>query len=185
MRSNDPFLAAVRDAVRSQRALAEKAFAQVDDDAFRRPLDRNTNSIAIVLKHLGGSLRSRFTDFLTTDGEKPDRNRDGEFVDDFAPGAAGRAQAIAAWDAGFAALERTIEELADADLARTVTIRGEPHTVPLALARALGHVSYHVGQVVLTSRLLATGEWKTLTIPRGESASFNRSMAATWTAPKA
>ncbi|MBL9149191.1 MAG: DUF1572 family protein [Phycisphaerae bacterium] len=185
MRSNDPFLVALRDTVRTQRALAEKAFAQVDDDAFRRPLDANTNSIAIVMKHLGGSLRSRFTEFLTTDGEKPDRNRDGEFVDDFAPGAEGRVQAIAAWNAGFAALERAIDDLTDADLGRTVTIRGEPHSVPLALSRALGHVSYHVGQIVLTARLLATGEWKTLTIPRGGSGTFNRTMAATWTKPTA
>ncbi len=167
------FLDSLRDTFRSQRSLAERAFTQVDEVRFRAPLDANTNSIAIILKHVGGNLRSRFRDFLTTDGEKPDRDRDREFIDDFPPGPAGRAAAIAAWDEGFAVLDATLAALTPGDLERTVTIRGEPHTVTLALLRALAHLSYHVGQIVTTSRLLAGEEWTTLTIPRGGSEAFN------------
>lgn len=173
------YLTSIRNTFDLQRSLAEGAFAQVDDDAFRRPLDVNTNSIAVILKHVGGNLRSRFTNFLTSDGEKPDRDRDSEFVDSFAPGAQGRAEAIAQWNAGFAVLFASIEGLAEDDLGRTVTIRGEPHSVPLSLARALGHVSYHVGQIVMIARIHAGDHWSTLTIPRGGSEDRNRQMGYT------
>jgi len=174
MSTDDQFVAAIRETFLAQRKLAERAFAQIDDDAFRAPLDANTNSVALIMKHVGGSLRSRFTEFLTTDGEKRERKRDGEFIDDFAPGAHGRAQAIAGWDAGFEALLAALDALTPEDLARTVTIRGEPHSVPLALARALGHISYHVGQIVMTSRVRAGDRWSTLTIERGGSNAFNK-----------
>jgi hypothetical protein len=134
------------------------------------------------LEHPGESLRRRLTDFPTTDREKPARHL-GEFLGDITHGAEGRAQAIMAWNAGFAALERTLEQLPDADLERTVTIRPEPHSVPLALACALAHISYHVGQIVFTSRLLTAGESKTLTIPGGGSDAIREAMAATWKQP--
>jgi len=147
-----------------------RAVDQLDADLVRRPLDPETNSVAVILKHLGGNLRSRFTDFLTTDGEKPDRRRDDEFVDAFPAGEAGRAGALAAFDSGWSVLTATLATLTDADLGRTVTIRGEPHTVARALARSLAHVAYHQGQVTLIARtLVGPGRWKVITIPRGGS----------------
>lgn len=152
---------------RAVRANLLKAVDQLDADAIRRSPDPETNSVAVVLKHLGGNFRSRFADFLTSDGEKPDRDRDGEFVDDFPPGEAGRAAAIAAFERGFEVLAATLASLSDADLDRTVTIRGEPHTVARALARSLAHFGYHQGQVTLIARTLVGPErWKTITIPR-------------------
>ncbi len=147
-----------------------KAVDQLDADAIRRTLDPETNSVAVILKHLGGNLRSRFTDFLATDGEKPDRRRDDEFVDDFPPGGAGRAAAIEAFESGWSVLTATLASLTDADLGRTVTIRGEPHTVARALARSLAHLAYHQGQVTLIARtLVGPDRWKVITIPRGGS----------------
>ena len=147
-----------------------KAVDQLDADAIRKPLDPETNSVAVILKHLGGNLRSRFTDFLSTDGEKPDRRRDDEFVDGFPPGEAGRAAAIASFESGWSVLTATLAALSDADLGRTVTIRGEPHTVARALARSLTHLAYHQGQVTLIARTLVGPErWKIITIPRGGS----------------
>ena len=147
---------------RSQKETAEKAIAQLGDEQLRIPLDENTNSVAVMMKHMAGNLRSRFTDFLTSDGEKPDRDRDSEFVDGFK----GRADCMAFWEAGWACLFDALAHLTDADLGRTVMIRGEPHTVLDALLRALAHQSYHTGQIVQLARYLAKEKWNTITIPR-------------------
>ena len=159
------------------RREAEAAIAQVDAEQIRRSLDGDVNSIAIVMKHVGGNLRSRFTDFLSTDGEKPWREREGEFVDDFPAGEAGRDAALAAWSEGWTVLEATLASLTDADLARTVLIRGKPHSVALALARSLAHMAYHQGQVTLVARVLVgPGRWRTISIPRGGTAQRHAEM---------
>jgi hypothetical protein len=157
-------------AFRSNKGLADKAIAQLPDDRLHVALDANTNSIAVIMKHVAGNLLSRWTDFLTTDGEKPGRNRDGEFVDAFTS----RDELTAFWESGWQRLFDALAELTPADLARTVTIRGEPHSVPLAMQRSLAHCGYHVGQIVLIARILAGDRWTTLTIPRGASAGFNQ-----------
>lgn len=150
--------------------LADRAVAQVADDDLRRVLDPHNNSIAVVMKHVAGNLRSRWTDFLTSDGEKPWRNRDDEFVDTFAS----RQQLLAAWDEGWACAFAALASLGEADLERTITVRGEPHTIALATERSLAHTSYHVGQIVLLARHWAGDVWETLTIPRGGSAAHNQ-----------
>jgi hypothetical protein len=155
---------------RSQKKLADGAVAQVSDEALRRPLDENTNSIAVIMKHVAGNLLSRWTDFLASDGEKPWRNRDEEFIDRFAD----RRELLAYWEAGWCAVFAALNSLSEADIGRTVTIRGEPHSVPLAIERSLAHTSYHVGQIVLLSRHWAGDAWNTLTIPRGGSTAFNQ-----------
>jgi uncharacterized damage-inducible protein DinB len=166
-----PFLPSTIATFRKQKQMAERAIVQLSDEQLRTPLDANTNSIAVIMKHIGGNLRSRWTDFLTTDGEKPWRNRDDEFIDTFKS----RDKIMQAWEAGWAALFTALESLHEADLGLEVTIRGEVHSVPLAILRALDHCGYHVGQIVLTARLLV-GEkpWQTLTIPRGGSQQFNQ-----------
>ncbi|MBY0111537.1 MAG: DUF1572 domain-containing protein [Phycisphaerales bacterium] len=164
---------------RRYRSLAEKATAQVSWSDLRVPLDRETNSIAVIMKHVGGNLRSRWTDALTTDGEKPWRDRDREFIDDFADEEKGREQLMQAWQAGWSVLEAQLATFTDPDLARTLTIRGEPHTLALALARSLSHTAYHCGQIVQISRVLASRagtDWKTLTVPRGGTSELHRTM---------
>jgi Protein of unknown function (DUF1572) len=150
---------------RCHRDLADRALAQLDDQAFFLRPAAHVNPLALIVKHLAGNLRSRWTDFLATDGEKPDRDRDREFVltaDDTRPAL------LAAWERGWAALEDTLAGLVDADLGRTVTIRGEPHTVFQALLRGLDHVAYHTGQILYLARLLRPdGAW--LTIAPGQS----------------
>jgi uncharacterized damage-inducible protein DinB len=155
---------------RYHKNIADRAVAQISDEALRRALDENTNSIAVIMKHVGGNLRSRWIDFLTSDGEKPSRNRDDEFVDTFTS----RQEVLDAWEAGWAAVFGSLEALSEADLDRTVTVRGEPHTVALATERSLAHTSYHVGQIVLLARHWAGEQWETLTIPRGGSAAHNQ-----------
>lgn len=157
------------DAFTAQKKLADKAIAQVPDDLLRRALDENTNSVAIIMKHVSGNLLSRFTEFLTSDGEKPWRNRDAEFVDTFND----RAEILSYWESGWRCLFDAIGTLRPEHLAWHVTIRGEPHTVPYALSRSLAHTSYHVGQIVLIARVLCRDQWSTITIPRGQSAQFN------------
>jgi hypothetical protein len=155
---------------RSNKGWADKAIAQVSDENLHVALDPNTNSIAVIMKHVAGNLRSRWTDFLTTDGEKPWRNRDDEFVDAFTS----RAEVLAHWESGWQCLFDTLSSLTPDDLAKTVTIRGEAHTVPLAIQRSLAHTAYHVGQIILIARILTGENWTTITIPRGASASFNQ-----------
>lgn len=150
------------------KSMAERALAQADDAAFFAAVDRENNSLAVNVKHLAGNLRSRWTDFLTTDGEKPDRHRDQEFI--VGPEDT-RAALMAAWDAGWAQLAQALAPLRPADLAGTVTIRGEVHTVVQAIHRQLGHYAYHVGQMVLLARHHAGEQWVSLSIPRGASES--------------
>ena len=159
------------------RKEGENAISQLDAAELRRSLDGDTNSIAVIMKHVGGNLRSRFTNFLTDDGEKAWRDREGEFIDDFAAGDAGREQIMAAWRAGWSVLEATLATLSDADLAKSVTIRGVPHTVAHALARAVAHMAYHQGQITLIARILAgPARWKTISIPRGGTAQRHAEM---------
>lgn len=164
------FLAAIINAFEANKRLADRAIEQLSDEKLRLALDANTNSIAVLMKHVAGNLRSRWTDFLTTDGEKPDRDRDGEFVDSFQS----RVEILKDWDRGWTCLLQTLSNLTPADLEKTVTIRGEPHTVPLALSRSLGHTCYHIGQIVQLARHHAGDTWNTLTIPKGGSQQFNQ-----------
>ncbi len=164
------FMSAVINAFEANKRLADRAVAQVPDDKLHIALDENTNSIAVIMKHVAGNLISRWTDFLTTDGEKPWRNRDDEFEDTFAS----RAEILEYWERGWACLLATLKGLKTEGLTKTVHIRGEPHSVPLALERSLGHTCYHVGQIVQVARIHAGEKWNTLTIPRGESEQFNK-----------
>jgi hypothetical protein len=154
----------------ANKGWADKAIAQLPDDKLHIALDANTNCIAVIMKHVAGNLLSRWTDFLTSDGEKPWRNRDDEFIDTFTS----RAELIAWWDSGWQRLFDSLAALSSADLCKTVTIRGEEHTVPLAIDRSLAHCGYHVGQIILIARILAGDNWTTITIPRGASATFNQ-----------
>jgi Protein of unknown function (DUF1572) len=164
------FLSAILNSFEANKRMADRAVEQVPDDKLHAALDPNTNSIAVIMKHVAGNLLSRWTDFLTTDGEKPSRNRDQEFVDAFAS----RAELLEFWERGWDCLRKSLQSLKPEDLARTVTIRGEPHTVPLALERSLGHTCYHIGQIVQVARIHAGDKWNTLTIPRGASEQFNK-----------
>ena len=157
-------------AFRANKGWADKAVEQLPDEKLHIALDPNTNSIAVIMKHVAGNLLSRWTDFLTTDGEKPWRNRDDEFVDAFTS----RSELMEFWNCGWQRLFESLRSLSAADLGKMVTIRGEPHTVPLAIQRSLAHCGYHAGQIVLISRILAGDNWTTITIPRGASASFNQ-----------
>jgi hypothetical protein len=163
------FLEASLTCFRQNKAWADKAIAQLPDDKLHVALDPNTNSIAVIMKHVAGNLLSRWTEFLTTDGEKPDRNRDGEFVDTFT----NRGELLAFWEAGWQRALDSIAALTPEDVTKTVVIRGEPHSVPLAIQRSLAHSAYHVGQIIQVARILAGDEWSTITIPRGGSAQFN------------
>ena len=162
----DTFLAGLESRFQAYRALAEAALEQVDDAAFFAALDGEANSIALLVKHLAGNFRSRWTDFLTTDGDKPDRYRDTEFE---LYDADTREALIARWAEGWRLLDETFAALTSADATRTVTIRGEPHTVTDALLRSLAHTAYHVGQIVLLAKHHAGSGWRSLSIPRGQS----------------
>ena len=159
----------VTDQMRRMRTLAEGAVAQVSDEDLFRLIDSESNSIAIVMRHIAGNLRSRFTDFLSLDGEKPDRNRDGEF--EVPPGTT-RETVLADWNLGFSRLESALAELKPADLMRDVHIRGERMTAMEALHRALAHLSMHVGQIVMLAKHMRGSNWQTLSIPRGQSPPF-------------
>jgi hypothetical protein len=151
---------------RKAKENAEKAFRQVsDENLFKKP-GEHSNSIAIIIKHVAGNLASRWTDFLTTDGDKPWRDRDGEFI---IKQEETRTSLLAAWERGWNAVFHALKNLQEADLLRKVTIRGEEHSVLQAIHRSLGHTSYHVGQIVYLSRLLTTEGWQWITIPPGQS----------------
>src|SRR5262249_10303219 len=154
---------------RKQKGMAEQAFNQLDDAEFFRKPGELSNSVAQIIKHLAGNLRSRWTDFLTSDGEKPWRDRDTEFV--IGPGDT-RASLLAAWEAGWGALFETLESLAEDDLLKRITIRGEGHMVMQAIHRALTHSAYHAGQVLYVARLVRVGDWRWVTIPPGQSREF-------------
>ncbi len=157
---------------RSQKKLAEGAIAQVSDAELHVTPGPDGNCIAVIVRHMAGNMVSRWTDFLTTDGEKPSRDRDAEFVD--APGS--RAEIMERWERGWAALFRALESLSDADLERTITIRGEPHSVIEAIHRQMSHYGYHVGQIVFAAHLFRGTAWRSLSIPRGESAAFEQKL---------
>jgi hypothetical protein len=145
------------------KKLGDGAMAQIADPALSRSLDPETNSIAVMVKHLAGNMRSRWTDFLTTDGEKPSRDRDAEFE---LSGAVDRAQVLAWWEEGWGRLFQVLGQLQAEDLTRTVTIRQVPHTVVQAINRQLAHYAYHVGQMVLLARHFTGAAWQTLSVPR-------------------
>jgi hypothetical protein len=151
----------------------EAAMAQVSDEHLRTVLDPEMNSIALIVKHMAGNMRSRWTNFLTTDGEKPDRNRDSEFE---APPAT-REALMKLWEQGWGYLFAALEPLTEADLNREVTIRGEPHSVMQAINRQVAHYSYHVGQIVFIAKHFQAEQWKSLTVPRKGSADFNARVA--------
>jgi uncharacterized damage-inducible protein DinB len=151
------------------KRLGEGAIAQVNDEHLCTVLDPEMNSIALIVKHMAGNMRSRWTNFFTTDGEKPDRNRDSEFE---APPET-REQLMNLWEQGWRYLFAALEPLTDADLTREVTIRGEPHSVMQAINRQVAHYSYHVGQMVFLAKHFQSEKWKSLTIPRKGSAEFN------------
>ena len=169
MPAND-FLPETIDLFHGQKRSAERAIAQVADADLDRVLGPEENSIAIIVQHIAGNQRSRWTDFLTADGEKPDRARDTEFE---ARGLS-RDELLALWEGGWRTLFAAVEPLTDADLDRTVMIRGEPHTVSKAILRQVAHYAVHVGQIVQLARHFAGDRWESLSIPRGGSRSFNR-----------
>lgn len=155
---------------RNYKTLAERAIEQVTDAEFFALIDAESNSIAVVVKHLVGNLHSRWRDFLTTDGEKPDRDRDTEFV---AEGDT-RESLMQYWESGWQVLFDNLEPLSEDDFSKTITIRGEPHSVVEAINRQLTHYSYHIGQIVLLAKHFKSAEWKNLSIPRNRSAEFNK-----------
>ena len=159
---------------RQYKKLADGAMAQVTDEQLNATLDPEMNSIAQIVKHLAGNMRSRWTDFLTTDGEKPNRHRDSEFVD--AP--ATREALLALWEDGWQHVFRALEPLSEEDLGRTVQIRSEPHSVMQAINRQVAHYSMHCGQIVLLAKHFASDHWKTLSVPRNRSEEFNRAVLA-------
>jgi hypothetical protein len=158
---------------RGHKRLGEGALAQLTEDQLFVTLDPESNSVAVVIKHLAGNMRSRFTDFLTTDGEKPDRHRDQEFE---LTAQTKRAEIMQWWEQGWACVFAALDSLTPEDVMRTVYIRNEPHTVLQAINRQLAHYAYHVGQIVFLAKHLRSTDWKTLSVPRGQSEEFNRKM---------
>ncbi len=166
----------LKDAIGSFKAykkLAEKAIEQANDQELFVTLDEEGNSIAVIMKHIAGNMLSRWTDFLTSDGEKPDRNRDMEFV--IEEGTTKEA-VLAYWERGWQAVFAALEPLQPQDFERTVSIRGEAHTIVQAINRQLTHYSYHIGQIVFLAKHFRSAEWKSLSVPRNRSAEFNAKM---------
>ena len=164
------YLADALQTFRDYKKLAERAFEQISDDDFFRNIAEESNSIAVNMKHMAGNMLSRWTDFLTTDGEKPERNRDIEFV--MFPGTA-KDEMIAYWDQGWKCVFDAVEPLKPEDLMRTVRIRGQDHTVVQAINRQLAHYAYHVGQIVYLAKHFKSADWQSLSVPRNRSAEFN------------
>ena len=175
MPGNDSLLGAAyfdeaRRSFRGYKRLADKALEQVDDSQFFYAPDSESNSLAQLVKHISGNVRSRWTDFLTTDGEKPARDRDQEFV--IGPSDT-REDLMRRWEAGFSTVDETLQSLSPQDIMRTVYIRSEPHTVLQAINRSLTHVSHHIGQILFLAKTVRGADWQCLSIPRGKSAEFN------------
>jgi hypothetical protein len=175
------YIEEARRQMRGHKRLAEGAMAQLKDEELFITLDPESNSVALIVKHMAGNMRSRFTDFLTSDGEKPDRFRDQEF--ELNP-ATTRAELMKLWEDGWAQVFAAIESLKPEDVTRSVTIRGEPHTVLQAVNRQIAHYAYHTGQIVFLAKHVRSSGWKTLSIPRGKSENYktvapksNRSLA--------
>jgi uncharacterized damage-inducible protein DinB len=156
------------------KKLGEDAMGQVRNEELTQALDSESNSIAIIVKHMSGNMRSRWTRLLTSDGEKPDRNRDSEFTDP----PQDRQALLEIWNEGWATLFCALDSLTDADLTRTVTVRGEEHSVMQAINRQIAHYAYHVGQIVALAKHFRGEEWRSLTIPRNRSAEVTRRAAA-------
>src|SRR2546425_5791314 len=167
------YLEEARRQFRGNKRLAEGAIAQLKDEQLFVTLDPESNSIAVIVKHMAGNMRSRFTDFLTTDGEKPDRNRDAEFLDPPST----REALMALWEEGWTSVFQALEPLSDDDLKRSVTIRGEAHSVMQAINRQTAHYAYHCGQIVFLAKHFKQSDWKSLTVPRGKSAEFTQRVA--------
>jgi len=168
------YLEEARRQLRGHKRMGEGAMAQLRDEDFFVTLDPEANSIAILVKHLAGNMRSRFTDFLTSDGEKPDRFRDQEFE---LTSATKRAEVMKWWEEGWACVFAALDPLQPEDVMRTVTIRGEPHTVLQAINRQIAHYAQHIGQIVFLAKHFRSREWKTLSIPRGKSEEFKQHKA--------
>ena len=166
----------LKDAVkefRKMKAQAERALAQVSEAQLFREIDAESNSLAVIMKHMSGNMRSRWTDFLASDGEKPDRQRDTEFELETTDT---KAALLERWEDGWRRVFAAVEPLREEDLLKTVLIRGEPHTVLQAIGRQLTHYSQHVGQILFLAKHLAGDKWQTLSIPRGKSEEFNEKM---------
>jgi hypothetical protein len=167
------YLDEVRRQFRGHKRLGEAAMAQLKDEEFFVTIDPESNSVAVVVKHLAGNMRSRFVDFLTSDGEKPDRHRDQEF--EIGPSTT-RDGVMRWWETGWGHVFAVVDTLTPNDVMKTVAIRGEPHTVLQALNRQVAHYAYHIGQIVFLAKHLRAAEWKTLSVPRGKSEEFNAAM---------
>ena len=163
------YLEEARRQLRGHKRMGEAAMSQLLDEQLFITLDPEANSVAVIVKHLAGNMRSRFTDFLTSDGEKPDRFRDREFE---LTSAMTRTDVMKLWEEGWARVFAAIDPLQPEDVMRTVTIRGEPHTVLQAVNRQIAHYAQHIGQIVFLAKHLRSSEWKTLSIPRGKSEEF-------------
>lgn len=163
------YLEEARRQLRGQKKLADGALAQLKDEELFVAIDAESNSVAVIVKHITGNMRSRFTDFLTTDGEKPDRHRDQEFEMN---SATTRADIMRWWEDGWARVFAAIDPLTPEDVMRTVAIRGEPHTVMQAINRQIAHYAQHIGQIIFLAKHLRSSEWKTLSIGRGKSQDF-------------
>jgi hypothetical protein len=162
------------DELRKVKALADRAIAQLDDQQLWVRLDPDSNSVAVLMRHMAGNMRSRWTAFRTTDGEKPDRNRDQEFEDT----AISRSALLDEWEDGWRRVFDALEPLTDAELQETVYIRREPHTICRAIVRQIVHYAGHAYQIVFLAKHLKGGAWDTLSVPRGSSEEFNRRMMA-------
>jgi hypothetical protein len=169
------YLDDARSAMRAYKKLADRAIAQLEDQEFFVTLDSESNSVAVIMKHMAGNMLSRWTDFLISDGEKPTRNRDLEFVIE---GNTSSEEVLKYWERGWQCVFDALEPLQASDFEKTVTIRGEVHTIAQALNRQLMHYSYHIGQIVFLAKHFRSEEWKSLSIPRNRSAEFNSELAA-------
>jgi hypothetical protein len=174
MPPDSPILDAVLDEFQKIKKLADKSIAQLSDEQLYATLDPEANSVAVLMRHMAGNMRSRWVNFLDSDGEKPDRHRDREFEDI----RLSRAELLADWERGWQAVFDALSPLTDADLQRTVVIRGESHAVFKAISRQTAHYAGHAYQILLLAKHLAGPAWKTLSVPRGQSEEFNRMMLA-------
>ena len=174
MPTDSPILEVVIDELQKIKKLADKSIAQLSDDQLNVTLDDDANSVAVLMRHMAGNMRSRWINFLTSDGEKPDRMRDREFED----AGLSRDELLAEWEQGWKCVFDALTPLTDADLQRTVVIRGEPHSVYKAISRQIAHYSGHAYQILLLAKHMCGPNWKTLSIPRGQSEEFNRRMLA-------
>lgn len=172
--TDSPIVAAILDEFQKIKKLADKSIEQLSDDHLHVKIDADANSVAVIMRHLAGNMRSRWVDFLASDGEKPDRMRDREFEEVVQT----RAELTSEWEHGWQCLFSALTPLTDADLQRTVIIRGEPHSVYKATSRQVAHYAGHVYQILFLAKHLLGPKWRTLSIPRGQSEEFNRRMLA-------